>query len=184
MTAPDLISYRHKDDHKNKTRFVQRKVDKVPKWAADVQPYTEPTTAPDLKPCRFCGERDSVYAQEGERTFEHYVGCRTCGLEMMNGETLADVITRWNAPTPLAEALAVPEVKALAVPEVIAGRSLSEWAEFARRDDCLDRMVPSDLRQLVAALRAIGKAAPDTEIPADAENGRATVSRMQKGDVS
>ncbi len=50
-----------------------------------------------------------------------------------------------------------PLVEALAVPEVIAGRSLSEWAEFARRDDCLDRMVPSDLRQLVAALRAIGE---------------------------
>lgn len=34
----------------------------------------------------------------------------------------------------------------------IAGKSLEEWVEFARRDDCLDRMVPSDLRQLVGAI--------------------------------
>ena len=32
----------------------------------------------------------------------------------------------------------------------IAGKTLEEWQEFARRDDCLDKMVPSDLRQLVA----------------------------------
>ncbi|MEO1169640.1 MAG: hypothetical protein AAFW97_13110 [Pseudomonadota bacterium] len=37
----------------------------------------------------------------------------------------------------------------------IAGRTLEEWAEHAKRDDCLDRMVPSDLRQIIgAALRA------------------------------
>ena len=36
----------------------------------------------------------------------------------------------------------------------IAGMTLAEWREFARRDDCLNFMVPSDLRQLVAALPA------------------------------
>lgn len=35
---------------------------------------------------------------------------------------------------------------------VIAGKSLDEWREFSRRDDCLDRMVPSDLRQLIGAI--------------------------------
>lgn len=35
----------------------------------------------------------------------------------------------------------------------ISGKTLSEWAEYARRDDCLDRMVPSDLRMLVASHR-------------------------------
>lgn len=35
----------------------------------------------------------------------------------------------------------------------IAGRSLGEWREFAKRDDCLDLMVPSDLRQLIGAIR-------------------------------
>mgnify|MGYP000610344228 CR=1 FL=1 len=35
---------------------------------------------------------------------------------------------------------------------VIAGKSLDEWREFARRDDCLDQMVPSDLRQLIGAI--------------------------------
>lgn len=34
--------------------------------------------------------------------------------------------------------------------KVIAGKTLDEWKEFARRDDCLDQMVPSDLRQLIA----------------------------------
>ena len=35
---------------------------------------------------------------------------------------------------------------------VIAGKTLDEWREFARRDDCLDQMVPSDLRLLVQAI--------------------------------
>lgn len=34
----------------------------------------------------------------------------------------------------------------------IAGRTLKEWEEFARRDDCLNQMVPSDLRCLIAAI--------------------------------
>jgi len=36
--------------------------------------------------------------------------------------------------------------------DMIAGKTVAEWRDFARRDDCLDRMVPSDLRQLIAAL--------------------------------
>jgi hypothetical protein len=40
-----------------------------------------------------------------------------------------------------------------AVQVTIAGRTLEEWAEFARTDTCLDRMVPSDLRMLVASHR-------------------------------
>lgn len=34
----------------------------------------------------------------------------------------------------------------------VAGKTLQEWQEFARRDDCLDQMVPSDLRQLIKAI--------------------------------
>ena len=33
--------------------------------------------------------------------------------------------------------------------KMIAGRSLADWKVFARRDDCLDQMVPSDLRQIL-----------------------------------
>lgn len=33
---------------------------------------------------------------------------------------------------------------------LIAGRTLMEWAELARRDDCFERMVPSDLRMIVS----------------------------------
>jgi hypothetical protein len=34
----------------------------------------------------------------------------------------------------------------------VAGRTIDQWREFARRDDCLDQMVPSDLRAIVNAL--------------------------------
>ncbi|MEM9764156.1 MAG: hypothetical protein AAF968_16885 [Pseudomonadota bacterium] len=44
---------------------------------------------------------------------------------------------------------AIPRQKKV---RVIAGKSLDEWREFARRDDCLGRMVPSDLRQLIGAI--------------------------------
>ncbi|MEO1564136.1 MAG: hypothetical protein AAFR98_11930 [Pseudomonadota bacterium] len=29
-------------------------------------------------------------------------------------------------------------------------KTIQEWREFARRDDCLDRMVPSDLRAILS----------------------------------
>jgi hypothetical protein len=35
---------------------------------------------------------------------------------------------------------------------VIAGRSLDEWKKLARQDNCLDVMVPSDLRQILEAI--------------------------------
>jgi len=35
---------------------------------------------------------------------------------------------------------------------VIAGRSLEDWEKLARQDNCLDLMVPSDLRQILAAI--------------------------------
>lgn len=38
-------------------------------------------------------------------------------------------------------------------PVRIAGRTQEEWRTFSRRDDCLDRMVPSDLRQLLHYVR-------------------------------
>lgn len=45
---------------------------------------------------------------------------------------------------------------------IIAGRSLAGWRAFATRDDCLDKMVPSDLRQLIGAL--FRKTLPDAEL--------------------
>lgn len=35
----------------------------------------------------------------------------------------------------------------------IAGRTITEWREFAKRDDCLDRMTPSDLRAILNAVQ-------------------------------
>jgi len=40
---------------------------------------------------------------------------------------------------------------------IIAGKTLDQWREFACRDDCLDRMVPSELRLLLAAIPDAGK---------------------------
>jgi len=34
----------------------------------------------------------------------------------------------------------------------VAGRTIAEWREFAKRDDCLDQMVPSDLRAILSAI--------------------------------
>jgi len=42
-----------------------------------------------------------------------------------------------------------PAHKDVGPEEKVAGRTLSEWAELARRDDCFDQMVPSDLRVLL-----------------------------------
>lgn len=37
-------------------------------------------------------------------------------------------------------------------------RTLDEWKEFARRDDCLDQMIPSDLRCILSAIEAVDPA--------------------------
>jgi len=40
----------------------------------------------------------------------------------------------------------------------IANRTLQEWREYARRDDCLDRMAPIDLRLLISKLETMEEA--------------------------
>lgn len=40
----------------------------------------------------------------------------------------------------------------------IGDKTLDEWQQFARRDDCLDRMVPSDLRLILGKLAAATEA--------------------------
>ncbi len=39
----------------------------------------------------------------------------------------------------------------LHLPEGIV-KTLDQWREFARRDDCLDRMMPNDLRVILSNL--------------------------------
>jgi hypothetical protein len=53
--------------------------------------------------------------------------------------------------------------------EAIAGRTLDEWVVFARRDDCLDRMVPSDLRQLIGQIPTFTCAARKQSLPEPAD---------------
>lgn len=43
----------------------------------------------------------------------------------------------------------------------IGDKTLDEWQEFARRDDCLERMVPSDLRIILGRLAAATKIITD-----------------------
>jgi len=42
-----------------------------------------------------------------------------------------------------------PVVKDVGPNDKIAGRTLNDWAELSRRDDCFNQMVPSDLRVLL-----------------------------------
>lgn len=51
-------------------------------------------------------------------------------------------------PKGYAYALEKQEMKT--APTRISGYTYKEWVEFARRDDCLERMVPSDLRQILS----------------------------------
>lgn len=59
---------------------------------------------------------------------------------------------------------------------IIAGQSLKSWQEFARRDDCLEYMVPSDLRQVIGALTAL-QAERDV-LKARAEAAEAMTAKM------
>ncbi|WP_162651593.1 hypothetical protein [Lentilitoribacter sp. Alg239-R112] len=45
-----------------------------------------------------------------------------------------------------------PRLPVLRTPEGIV-KSLEQWVEFTRRDDCLRRMVPSDLRVILSNLK-------------------------------
>lgn len=42
-----------------------------------------------------------------------------------------------------------PRLPTLRTPDGIV-KTIDQWKEFARRDDCLDRMVPSDLRLILS----------------------------------
>ena len=58
-----------------------------------------------------------------------------------------------------------PRLPVLRTPDGII-KTLDQWREFAHRDDCLKRMVPSDLRLI---LRALGDATGDTSLPESPE---------------
>lgn len=53
---------------------------------------------------------------------------------------------------PVGYANAILQYEELSKPKTVAGRTLAEWREFARRDDCLDHMVPGDLRELLSKI--------------------------------
>jgi len=112
-------------------------------------------TAPDLKPCPFCGGGDVITAVDHEQGSKWgYAGCDACGARCPEVRTgydtaydalwRAEAISAWNTrTTPLADALAVPEIAAL----VEAFKSLLADAEEIMN-------VPAEC---YAALRAIGE---------------------------
>jgi len=103
-------------------------------------------TAPDLLPCPFCGGKAVAFSYITEGA----VRCGGCHAAITRGHI-------HTSETGYDEAIAAWNTRATTVAlSPIAGRTLDEWTEFARRDDCLEGMVPSDLRQLLAALRGIG----------------------------
>lgn len=62
-------------------------------------------TAPDLKPCPFCGHRAETQ-EYGMRTEVWAVWCVECKAQMESISTKAEAIAAWNTrTTPLAEAL-------------------------------------------------------------------------------
>lgn len=69
--------------------------------------------------------------------------------------------------------------------DLIAGRTLAEWRDFARTDYCLDQMVPSDLRALLARLEdAEAKLAQwDAQDAAWAERVRLLTDRIEAAEA-
>lgn len=60
--------------------------------------------------------------------------------ENMYGKELPGIPTHWRWP------VESPEAEAS---RLFAGRTLAQWQEFAKTDNCLDQMVPSDLRAIL-----------------------------------
>ena len=119
----------------------------------------------ELKPCPFCGGEARECLTHLPAGWFDSIECTKCGASTDGYPPPNDAIAAWNTRA----ALATPQpaeawgmVEALpAVPvTLVAGRSAEEWQNFARQDDCLGNMVPSDLRQIVgawlSALRANG----------------------------
>lgn len=42
-----------------------------------------------------------------------------------------------------------PAVKSIGPHDKIAGKTLAEWTDLSRRDDCFNQMVPGDLRAIL-----------------------------------
>ena len=116
-------------------------------------------TAPDLKPCPFCGGvaylRDDV-----SHSTAYFIGCATedCFGEFHWGQTEAEAIAAWNTrPTPLAEALAVV-LEAMKDGEVW-GRAVNAAMPIINADLNPIAWLPvtETRKALDAALRAIGE---------------------------
>ncbi len=110
----------------------------------------------DLKPCPFCGG-EAYLRDDVSHSTAFFIGCSTVGCfgEIHWEQTAAEAIAAWNArTTPLAEALAVPQIKALVG---AAKRAL----QFTENTESELGMTLESGDMLRAALRAIGEGRAD-----------------------
>ena len=124
-------------------------------------------TAPDLKPCPFCGSEARMW-QDPSHSAAWFIGCddgeTACFGAIHWDQTKAEAIAAWNTRTiPLAEALAVPEIKAL---EALLQEARSDLEIYITNEYPKDkhpyyeRQWNRDMelcRRIDAALRAIGE---------------------------
>lgn len=115
-----------------------------------------------LLPCPFCGGNAEMTC--GSKDYVLSVACKECMAEMHGslgeeiGKTLGRIVLpdadkKWNTrasqPTPAGKGEVNPLSEAF--PHCFIGsRTFANWKEFAKRDDCLEVMVPSELREILS----------------------------------
>lgn len=82
----------------------------------------------------------TIFVSKGPMNGIHH-GCSLFEGDWYNDEDLIaphSWVSHWRATS-----------KAIGPSDKIAGKTLSQWADLARQDDCLEHMTPSDLRAIL-----------------------------------
>lgn len=65
----------------------------------------------------------------------------------------------------------------------IAGRTHAEWVEFAKRDDAMDNMIPSDLRKILAAFGPVEKSAVGLQLYASEKSNQYVAAMKENAEL-